>query len=126
LEVDLTGRPTQPSGTIEAAGGLLWRRDTRGRVQVALVHRPRYDDWSLPKGKLMPGEHPAAAAVREIEEETGQTAVLGRPLPTDRYLVDGVPKTVRYWAAHARGGSFRPNAEVDGVVWAARRWPRSG
>lgn len=117
-EVELTSRPAQPLEAIEAAGGLLWRRDSRGRVQVALVRRPRYGDWSLPKGKLMPGEHSTAAAVREIEEETGQSAVLGRPLPTDHYLVDGVPKTVHYWAAHARGGTFRPNAEVDAVVWA--------
>lgn len=118
-EVDLTGSPAQPLEAIEAAGGLLWRRDSRGRVHVALVRRPRYGDWSLPKGKRMPGEHLAAAAVREIEEETGQSAVLGRPLPTDHYLVDGVPKTVHYWAAQARGGSFRPNTEVDAVVWAA-------
>jgi 8-oxo-dGTP diphosphatase len=117
--VDLTVPPAQPLGAIEAAGGLLWRRDPRGRIQVALVHRPRYDDWSLPKGKLLPGEHLAAAAVREIEEETGQTAVLGRPLPTDHYLVEEVPKTVHYWAAPARGGSFRPNAEVDALIWAS-------
>jgi 8-oxo-dGTP diphosphatase len=114
----MTGpRPAEPPGAIAAGGGVVWRHDARRRVQIALVHRPRYDDWSLPKGKPLAGEHLAAAAVREIEEETGQRAVLGRPLPTDHYLVDGVPKTVRYWAARARGGSFRPNSEVDAVVW---------
>jgi 8-oxo-dGTP diphosphatase len=118
--------PGPPAGAIEAAGGLLWRRDARGRLLVALVHRPRYNDWSLPKGKLNAGEHRAAAAVREIAEETGQHAVLGRPLPTDHYLACEVPKFVHYWAAHARGGTFRPNAEVDATVWFrpddAARW----
>jgi 8-oxo-dGTP diphosphatase len=65
------------------------------------VHRPRYDDWSLPKGKLDPGEHLLACAVREVEEETGQRVVLGRPLPTQHYEVNGAPKRVHYWAARA-------------------------
>lgn len=81
------------------------------------MHRPRYDDWSLPKGKLEPGEHPSVAAVREIAEETGQVAVLGRPLPSAHYCVDGVRKNVRYWAARALGGTFRPGPEVDRLSW---------
>jgi 8-oxo-dGTP diphosphatase len=124
--VDLTALLPAPFGTIQAAGGVLWRPAGRDRVQVALVHRPRYDDWSLPKGKLTAGEHPAAAAVREIVEETGQRCVLGRPLPTAEYLVEGVPKVVHYWAARAISGRFEPNDEVDAVVWfppeEALRW----
>jgi 8-oxo-dGTP diphosphatase len=88
-----------------------------GGVELVLVHRPRYDDWSLPKGKLKRGEDAAAAAVREVKEETGQTCVLGPRLPSSYYVVDGRPKHVRYWAAEATGGSFVPNDEVDRVIW---------
>jgi 8-oxo-dGTP pyrophosphatase MutT (NUDIX family)/phosphohistidine phosphatase SixA len=103
---------------IEAAGGVLWRPTPWGRgVEVALVHRPKYDDWSVPKGKLTPGEHPLVGALREVEEETGFTAVAGRPLPQVRYLKDGVPKRVRYWALQATGGEFTPTDEVDQVMW---------
>jgi 8-oxo-(d)GTP phosphatase len=102
---------------IRAAGTVLWRPGARG-VEVALVHRPRYDDWSFPKGKLIPGEHPVTAAVRETVEETGYRAVLGRRLGSQRYLVNGRRKQVRYWAARADGVSvFEPNAEVDEVHW---------
>lgn len=107
---------------IRAAGAVLWRPGPAG-PEVALVHRPRYDDWSLPKGKLDPGEQPAAAARREVLEETGVDAALGRPLGTSRYsvLVDGVPvpKTVEWWAAEAPGGTpnFVPGEEVDDLRW---------
>jgi 8-oxo-(d)GTP phosphatase len=107
------------SGEIHAAGMVLWRSSGGGR-QVALVHRPRYDDWSFPKGKLHPGEHRLLAAVREVEEETGYRAVLGRPLPTARYDTRGRPKRVDYWAGRpvpGGGDSFRPNDEVDALDW---------
>ncbi|GAC1445404.1 MAG: NUDIX hydrolase [Mycobacteriales bacterium] len=101
---------------IEAAGGLLWR-ERSGRLEIALVHRPRYDDWSLPKGKLAPGEHPLVAALREVYEETGSSAEPGRPLGERRYLADGQPKRVRYWALRATGGVPVSNDEVDEVSW---------
>jgi 8-oxo-dGTP pyrophosphatase MutT (NUDIX family) len=105
---------------VHAAGGVLWRR-VEGRVLVAVVHRPRYDDWSLPKGKLDKGEAGVLAAVREIREETGWDAVAGRTLGESRYRVlDGgrdVPKTVRWWAMRATSGEFVPGPEVDRLVW---------
>ncbi|MFK4866818.1 NUDIX hydrolase [Streptomyces sp. CSMPJR101] len=104
--------------TVHAAGCALWRRspDT-GELEICLVHRPKYDDWSHPKGKLHPGEDPLAGALREVEEETGHTARPGAELPTVRYPVDGRPKEVRYWAAEAGPGTFTPNSEVDQVLW---------
>jgi len=106
---------------IEAAGGLVWRPSAEGGVEVLVVHRPRYDDWSLPKGKLGPGEAPQAAAVREVAEETGLSCAVGRPLPEIRYLDHrGRPKRVRYWTMTPLGGDFTPNAEVDEVRWLER------
>ena len=105
------------SRTIQAAGGVLWRDSPQGPAEVALVHRPRYDDWSLPKGKLYADEHAVAAALREVREETGNRAVPGRPLGTSRYLVEGEPTQVRYWSMRALGGEHVPNAEVDQVAW---------
>jgi 8-oxo-dGTP pyrophosphatase MutT (NUDIX family) len=102
---------------IEAAGGLLWRRSRTGAVEVALVHRPRYGDWSIPKGKLQPREPVVLAALREVREETGFSAVPGRPLGEIRYLKDGEPKRVRYWAMSAGGGEFTPGSEVDELRW---------
>jgi 8-oxo-(d)GTP phosphatase len=101
---------------IKAAGAVLWR-DADGNVEVAVVHRQRYDDWSLPKGKLDPGETIPACAVREIEEETGFSCVLGRHLRQVSYSVKGVPKTVDYYAAQAVSGSFVANEEVDVLRW---------
>jgi 8-oxo-(d)GTP phosphatase len=116
---------------IRAAGALLWRPGERG-PEVALVHRPRYDDWSFPKGKSLPGEHILITAVREVAEETGVEVVLGRRLSPARYLSDGRPKQVDYWvgrpAAQAADGpaetaeaaepvAFSPNAEVDQLAW---------
>jgi 8-oxo-dGTP diphosphatase len=102
---------------VEAAGGVLWRGEPVA-PEIALVHRPRYDDWSLPKGKLDPGEHPLLAALREIEEETGFTALPGRRLGSLRYDVHEGPKRVRYWSCQATGGEFRANREVDELWWA--------
>lgn len=113
-----------PARVIEAAGGVVWRSALGGvGVEVALVHRPKYDDWSLPKGKLAPGEHPLLGGVREVWEETGHVAVPGRPLGEIRYLKDGTPKRVRYWAMAASSGAFTPNDEVDQVMWLP---PREG
>ncbi|MFI1226927.1 MULTISPECIES: NUDIX hydrolase [unclassified Streptomyces] len=108
------------AGTVLAAGCVLWRRAPDGHgVEVCLVHRPRYDDWSFPKGKLKRGEDPRAAAVREVLEETGHHCAPDEPLPTSRYQVDGRPKEVAYWAAEATGGSFTANDEVDRILWLA-------
>ena len=99
-----------------AAGCVLWR-DQGDDVQLALVHRPRYDDWSLPKGKVDPGEHRAVTAVREVVEETGSVALLGRPLGVQRYEVAKGRKEVTYWAARHVGGWFTANEEVDALEW---------
>ena len=105
---------------IEAAGGVVWRRGSKGSLQVLLVHRPRYDDWSLPKGKLDPGESHRHAALREVEEETGLRCKLRDELPEVRYEDrKGRPKRVRYWSMEPVDGDFVPNDEVDEVRWVA-------
>jgi len=102
---------------ILAAGVVLVRTAAAG-PQVLVVHRPARKDWSLPKGKVDPGENPIAAAVRECSEETGFTPVLQAPLPTVGYRVDGRPKTVRYWrAVPVADEGFAPDDEVDEVAW---------
>jgi 8-oxo-dGTP diphosphatase len=85
--------------------------------EVAIIHRPRYDDWSLPKGKVDPGETEPVTAVREVHEETGYRAHLGRRLAAVSYPIPGGRKKVRYWAARCVGGEFIPNAEVDKLKW---------
>jgi 8-oxo-dGTP diphosphatase len=105
---------------VQAAGAVLWRR-RKGSTEVALVHRPKYDDWSFPKGKLDIGETHEEAAVREVEEETACHGRLGDELPGTSY-VDGKgrPKVVRYWTmALERCDDFEPNDEVDEVRWFA-------
>jgi 8-oxo-dGTP diphosphatase len=98
---------------VQAAGGVVLRD---GRV--AVVHRPKYDDWSLPKGKLDPGESFEDAALREVEEETGLRCRLVRELPAVEYEVRGRPKLVRYWAMEVEDEtSFVPGDEVDEVRW---------
>ena len=104
-----------------AAGTLPWRR-RRGELQVALVHRPRYDDWSWAKGKLDPGEIFPVTATRETAEETGLEVRLGRPLPSATYHLGtraGIPvvKDVRYWAAEVVGGKGLLEHEIDEVAW---------
>jgi 8-oxo-dGTP diphosphatase len=84
---------------------------------VLLVHRPKYDDWSLPKGKRDPGEHPLLTAVREVSEETSVRPVLGPRLPTVEYLAAGRPKQVDYWSALSLGDAAAPSHEVDAVSW---------
>ncbi|HWA67020.1 MAG TPA: NUDIX domain-containing protein [Mycobacteriales bacterium] len=107
-----------PEKVIEAAGGVLWRPAAGGSgIEVALVHRPKYDDWSIPKGKLNAGEHPVLGAIREVQEETGHVGAPGRPLGEIHYLKDGSPKRVRYWAMRVTGGEFVPNDEVDQLMW---------
>jgi 8-oxo-(d)GTP phosphatase len=103
--------------TVAAAGGVVWRPGPDGELQVAVAHRPRYDDWSLPKGKLDRGEHALRAAVREVREETGLAVVVGRRSVRTSYpVVDGL-KRVDYWVMQAVGGEFLPNAEVDELRW---------
>ena len=98
---------------VRAAGGVVVRDGT-----VAVVHRPRYDDWSLPKGKLDDGESFEDAALREVEEETGLRCTLVRELPAIEYEVRGRPKLVRYWAMEVEDDTpFVPNDEVDEVRW---------
>ena len=109
---------TKPGKVVHAAGAVLWRSaEDTAKPLVAVVHRPRYDDWSLPKGKVDPGETEPVTAVREILEETGFAADLGRRLAAVSYPIGPDVKNVRYWAARALGGEFTPNDEVDELVW---------
>ncbi|HEX5017122.1 MAG TPA: NUDIX domain-containing protein [Actinomycetes bacterium] len=104
---------------IVAAGCLVTRRAAAG-LEVLVVHRPRYDDWSLPKGKAHDNEHLTLTAVREVLEETGVVVSLRRPLPQRRYEVDGVPKVVHYWRAVVESDQgFQPSEEVDELRWLA-------
>ena len=102
---------------VKAAGGVVWRRGAGG-VEVAVIHRPHRGDWSLPKGKLDPGEGWEEAAVREVEEEIGYRCRLGRELPPVSYTDPrGRAKVVRYWLMEPEEGEFAPNDEVDELRW---------
>lgn len=116
----------QAAAAIRAAGAVLWRPAGPG-TQVALVHRLKYDDWGLAKGKVDPGEHVVLAAVREVAEETGLRVTLGLHLPSVHYLVGEQPKRVDYWAALAHGAvaQFLPGKEVDRLEWIALSRARS-
>jgi 8-oxo-(d)GTP phosphatase len=110
------------AGEITAAGAVVWRPDARdpSSPEIALVHRPRYDDWSLPKGKLERGERARSAAVREVGEETGYRVALGRHLGRTRYRVtrpEPAAKVVEYYAARALDGAFAPGEETDDLRW---------
>jgi 8-oxo-dGTP diphosphatase len=102
---------------VRAAGGIVHRRGAHG-IEVLLVHRPKYDDWSFPKGKLDGGETDEDAALREVEEETGYRCVLGDEVGSSAYVdARSRPKTVRYWAMTVVAGAFEPNSEVDVITW---------
>ncbi|MBL7492919.1 NUDIX hydrolase [Frankia sp. AgB1.9] len=109
---------------VRAAGGVVWR-PAAGGVEVVVVHRPRYDDWSLPKGKVDGDETWLAAAVREVDEETGFAVEVGVLLGDVTYPVGRhgsapskpATKVVRYWALRVTGGAFTPNDEVDELRW---------
>lgn len=141
--------PRLSGDTVRAAGAVLWRiaraaaapsslsvsaevsaEVTASSMEIALIHRPKYDDWTFPKGKLKNGEHVLRAVVREVEEETGIRPLLGRRLPPCTYMKDGRPKRVDYWAATPAPADplsaaapetsaipFVPNDEVDRLVW---------
>jgi 8-oxo-dGTP diphosphatase len=107
---------------VHAAGAVVFRRRAGGpgRIEFAIIHRPRYDDWSLPKGKLDPGEDFESAAVREVQEEIGVRGTLGLELPPTHYRDNkDRPKLVRYWLMEsgADAGDFAPNDEVDELRW---------
>ena len=106
-------------GVIQAAGAVLWRRLSEDLLQVALIHRPRYDDWSFPKGKVEAGEAEISCAHREVLEETGYDAVFGPELCKVQYEVGEDLKTVRYWSAQAIGepSAVHDTEEVDQLIW---------
>jgi 8-oxo-(d)GTP phosphatase len=109
--------PSRRSGPeIRAAGGAVWRV-RKSKLEVALVHRPRYDDWSLPKGKLHEGEPELAGAVREVNEEMGSRVAVSRLIGHISYNVATARKTVGYWVMRHLDGEFAPNDEVDDVAW---------
>ena len=108
---------------VRAAGGVVLREAQGGGISVAVIHRPRYDDWSLPKGKLDPGEGWEEAALREVEEETGMRCSLGAELPESTYTdAKGRLKLVRYWLMYedeVEAAEFVPGDEVDELAWLA-------
>ncbi len=108
------------SKLIKAAGAVAWRPGPNGKPEILLVHRKKYDDWSLPKGKVEPGEPLPVTAVREVLEEGGAHLALGRRLASIRYNVGGRPKRVHYWSAAVTSLDERaiPNDEVDRIEWA--------
>jgi 8-oxo-dGTP pyrophosphatase MutT (NUDIX family) len=118
--VDVSATPT-----VRAAGGIVYRRAPDGEPKVLLVHRPRYDDWSLPKGKADPGERDEDTALREVEDETGLRCLLGDRAGETRYRDSkGRNKIVQYWLMEPESmvdaidrNAFVPNAEVDEVRW---------
>ncbi|TSD68209.1 NUDIX hydrolase [Aeromicrobium piscarium] len=116
-----------PRKVVPAAGGVVWRKPSSRAdgVEVLLIHRPRYDDWTFPKGKAEAGELPPVTAAREILEETGFRVRLGRPLPKVSYRIAGGVKEVDYWMAKTRGTSdFQPTKEVDSFRWCTLRAAR--
>ncbi len=118
--IDPVGTPPtgDPSVVVRAAGGVVWQHGGHGSIEVVLVHRPRYDDWSLPKGKVDPGETDEEAAVREVEEESRVVGRLGPELPGTTYVDrSGRTKAVRYWAMTVVAGAPGADNEVDDARW---------
>ncbi len=111
---------------VKAAGGLVFRETAKGKLRVLLAHRPRYDDWGLPKGKADKGETPRDTAVREVLEETGQHCRIVAPLGTSRYRIEGGVKEVDWFAMRPLPDSpgFEVNEEVDEVRWLSRKKAR--
>ena len=108
----------QNRDVVRAAGGVVYRDEQTRNVEVVLIHRPAYDDWSLPKGKLKEGERLEEAALREVQEETGLRCLIARSLGTLEYVDRrGREKVVWYWLMRAIGGSFKPIPEVDRMKW---------
>ena len=133
------GKEAASTPLVRAAGGAVWRRVPAG-VDVVLVHRPAYDDWALPKGKLEPGETDELAALREVREETGLSCRLGTELPSTTYADgQGRPKVVRYWAMTVIPGAVdvqltpdlqltpepKAHQEIDQACWAPLAEARS-
>ncbi len=109
--------PGPGADTVRAAGGVVWRRGPSG-IEVVLIHRSRYDDWSLPKGKVDPGEDDEQAARREVREESRAIGVLGPELRSTTYVDrNGRDKTVRYWAMTVADGDVGPDNEIDVAEW---------
>jgi 8-oxo-dGTP diphosphatase len=103
---------------MRAAGGVVVRRSRAGETEIAIIHRPEYDDWTLPKGKIEPDETPEDCALREVREETGLRCGLVRPLGCTAYVDRrGRDKIACYWIMEVRGGRFKPGIEVDRMVW---------
>jgi 8-oxo-dGTP pyrophosphatase MutT (NUDIX family) len=106
------------TGLIRAAGGVVCRPGPAGMTEIAVVHRPSQDDWTLPKGKLEGDETPEAGAIREVEEETGLKVELVRPMGCTAYVDRrGRDKVVLYWVMKVLSGRFLPNHEVDQLRW---------
>lgn len=103
---------------IRAAGGVVFRKSRSGATEVAVIHRPAYDDWTLPKGKMEPDETPEDCALREVREETGLRCELLRPVGCTAYVDRrGRDKVACYWLMEVHGGRFRPGIEVDRLLW---------
>jgi 8-oxo-dGTP diphosphatase len=101
---------------------VVWRKTPDGDVEIVLVHRPKYGDWTLPKGKAEPDETDEDCALREVREETGLRCRLGPELPSTSYRDRfDRPKVVRYWAMEPLEGHFAPSDEVDSVEWLPRQ-----
>lgn len=116
-DITAKGPATSQKVAVVAAGALCWRKE-HGKLEVLLIHRPRYKDWSWPKGKIDPGETTPECAVREVHEEIGIRVQLGIPLPSIEYQVASGLKVVHYWASHAAGMEAKPDGkEVDKFQW---------